>query len=157
MASKMEVILRQEVPNLGYPGDVVMVKPGYARNYLIPNNIALIANNSNRRMMEENSKQAAHKIAQQREKANELKAKLEKASVKIAVRAGTSGRIFGSVTTLQIAQSLAAQGIEVDRRKIKVGDIKEVGEYDARIELHRDVVAEVKLNVVDSALEEEPK
>jgi large subunit ribosomal protein L9 len=144
----MEVILIQDVANLGYKNDIVKVKDGYGRNYLIPNKYAIIANDSNRKQLAENLKQQAKKLAQQLADAQALAEKLAATVINVAVKANEDGKIFGTVTTAQIAEALAAQGFEVDRRIISIEPVKELGEAVATARLHREVKAEIKLNVV---------
>lgn len=144
----MEVILVQDVPKLGYKGDVVNVRPGFARNYLLPNGYVLVANDANRKMVSENQRQAGRKIEQARNESQALATKLEATPVKVMARTGTSGKIFGSITTLQIAQALADSGFTIDRRKINLNEeIKNVGEYTATIDLHKDVKAKINILV----------
>lgn len=145
----MEVILKQDMPGLGYKYDTVKVKPGYGRNYLIPRGIAILANNSNRKMIDENIRQAAHKAEKLKSDALAIAEKIEALSIEIGAKTGESGKIFGAVTTLQISDALAAAGFDVDRRRITIiGDVKSVGEYEAKIELHKEVIAEIKFKVV---------
>jgi large subunit ribosomal protein L9 len=144
----MEVILIQDVANLGYKNDIVKVKDGYGRNYLIPNKYAIIANDSNRKQLAENLKQQAKKLAQQLADAQALAEKLAALTLQVAVKANEDGKIFGTVTTAQIAEALEAQGITVDKRVITVEPVKELGEAVAAARLHREVKAEIKLNVV---------
>jgi len=144
----MEFILIQDVANLGYKNDIVKVKDGYGRNYLIPNKYAIIANDSNRKQLAENLKQQAKKLAQQLADAQALAEKLAATVINVAVKANEDGKIFGTVTTAQIAEALAAQGFEVDRRIISIEPVKELGEAVATARLHREVKAEIKLNVV---------
>ena len=144
----MEVILIQDVANLGYKNDIVKVKDGYGRNYLIPNKLAIIANDSNRKQLAENMKQQAQKMAQQLADAQALAEKLAATVINVAVKANEDGKIFGTVTTAQIAEALGAQGFEIDRKIITVEPVKELGEVIAYARLHREVKAEIKLNVV---------
>ena len=144
----MEVILIQDVANLGYKNDIVKVKDGYGRNYLIPNKYAIIANESNRKQLAENLKQQAHKLAKLLADAQELAAKLAETLVTLTVKANEDGKIFGTVTTTQISEALAAQGFEVDKKVITVEPVKELGEHVAIAKLHKEVKAEIKLNVV---------
>ena len=144
----MEVIVIQDVANLGYKNDIVKVKDGYGRNYLIPNKYAIIANDSNRKQLAENLKQQAKKLAQQLADAQALAEKLAALTLQVAVKANEDGKIFGTVTTAQIAEALEAQGITVDKRVITVEPVKELGEAVAAARLHREVKAEIKLNVV---------
>jgi large subunit ribosomal protein L9 len=145
----MEVILKQDMPGLGYKYDTVKVKAGYGRNFLIPRGIAILANNSNRKMIDENIRQAAHKAEKLKNDALAIAEKIEALSIQIGAKTGESGKIFGAVTTLQMAEALAAEGYDVDRRRISfVGDIKSVGDYEAAVELHKEVKAEIKFKVV---------
>ncbi len=144
----MQVILVQDVANLGYKNDIVKVKDGYGRNYLIPNKLAIIASDSNVKQLNENLKQQAKKMAQQLADAQALAEKLAATVINVAVKANEDGKIFGTVTTAQIADALAAQGFEIDKRIITVEPVKELGEVIANARLHREVKAEIKLNVV---------
>ena len=145
----MEVILREDLKGLGYKNDVVTVKPGYGRNYLIPRGIAILANASNRKMIEENVRQAAHKAEKALKDAKDMAAKMGEIVVEIKTKAGESGKIFGAVTALQVADALAAKGFEFDRKKISLPkNIKEVGEHTAVVDLHKEVHHEITLNVV---------
>lgn len=145
----MEVILKQDMPGLGYKYDTVKVKPGYGRNFLIPRGIAILANNSNRKMIDENIRQASHKAEKLKNDALAISEKIQALSIEIGAKTGESGKIFGAVTTLQIADALTAEGFDVDRRRISIiGDVKAVGEYDATVELHKEVVTEIKFKVV---------
>ncbi len=144
----MQVILVQDVANLGYKNDIVKVKDGYGRNYLIPNKLAIIANESNVKQLNENLKQQAKKMAQQLADAQALAEKLAATVINVAVKANEDGKIFGTVTTAQIADALAAQGFDIDRKIITIEPVKELGEAVATARLHREVKAEIKLNVV---------
>jgi large subunit ribosomal protein L9 len=144
----MQVILVQDVANLGYKNDIVKVKDGYGRNYLIPNKLAIIANESNVKQLNENLKQQAKKMAQQLADAQALAEKLAATVINVAVKANEDGKIFGTVTTAQIAEALSAQGFEIDRKVITIEPVKELGEAIATARLHREVKAEIKLNVV---------
>ena len=144
----MEVILIQDVANLGYKNDIVKVKDGYGRNYLIPNRLAVIANDSNLKQLQENMKQQAHKMAKILADAKELAEKLAATVVTVAVKANEDGKIFGPVTTAEIAEALEKQGLNVDKKVITVEAVKELGEHVAYARLHREVKAEIKLNVV---------
>lgn len=145
----MEVILTQDVPNLGYRGDVVKVKPGYARNYLIPQRMGVIASAANLKMAAENAKQGANKLNKIKADAQALAETLAKTTIEITVKTGTSGKIFGSITTLQIAQALKDKGFDIDRRKIHLNEeIKNTGEYKATIDLHKEVKATLDLNII---------
>lgn len=144
----MKVILKDYVKGLGDKNDIVEVKNGYGRNYLIPQGLAVIATESAIKVAEENVRQAAHKQEKIIADAQELAQKLEGMKISIPTKAGSNGKIFGSVTTIQIAQALADQGIEVDRRKISTSDIKTLGEYKATLSLHREISAEIELEIV---------
>ncbi|MBR6549593.1 MAG: 50S ribosomal protein L9 [Paludibacteraceae bacterium] len=144
----MEVILIQDVANLGYKNDIVKVKDGYGRNYLIPNRMAVIANDSNRKQLAENLKQQAHKMAKLLADAQALAEKLANTVITLSAKANEDGKIFGTITTAQVAEALAAQGIEVDKKVISIEPVKTLGEAVATAKLHREVKAEIKLNVV---------
>lgn len=146
----MEVILKQDVPNLGYTNEKISVKPGFARNYLIPQGIAILATGTNKKVLAEVLKQKAHKEAKIRNSAEDLAKGLENLVVKIGAKAAESGKIFGSVNTIQIAQALKDQfNFEIDRKKIHVDHehIKELGTYKAKIFLHKDVHVEITFEV----------
>lgn len=143
----MEVILIKDVEKLGYANDIVNVKPGYANNYLIPQGYAKAATASARKVLAENLKQRAHKDAKILADAQALAEKLANLPVVITVKA-EEGKIFGSVTSADIAEALAAKEITVDRKAISVDSIKTVGEYEATVKLHREVKATIKLSVV---------
>ena len=146
----MEVILKQDVPNLGYINEKVNVKPGYARNFLIPQGIAILATETNKKILAENLKQKAFKEDRVRNEAEELAAGLKDITVKIGAKAAESGKIFGSVNAIQIAQALKDQfKFDVDRKKIHVDGehIKELGTYKARIILHKEVQLEINFEV----------
>ena len=144
----MEVILIQDVANLGYKNDIIKVKDGYGRNYLIPNQLAIIANDSNRKQLAENLKQQAHKLAKQLADAKALAEKLAATVITLQVKANEDGKIFGSITTAQVAEALKAQGFDIDKKIITVENVKELGEALAVAKLHREVKAQIKLNVV---------
>lgn len=145
----MEVILREDVKGLGYKNDTVSVKPGYGRNFLIPKGIAIIGSESNKKMIAENIRQAAHKAEKIKQDAEDLKAKIGEIVLEIKTKAGETGRIFGAITALQISDALAAKGFEIDRRKITFPkNIKELGEYEVSLDLHKAVKHDVKINVV---------
>lgn len=144
----MEVILIQDVNNLGYKNDIVKVKDGYGRNYLIPNKLAIIANDSNRKQLAENLKQQAKKLAQQLADAQALAEKLAGMTIQLVAKANEDGKIFGTITTAQVSEALANAGIEIDKRVITIEPVKELGEAVAVAKLHREVKAEIKLNIV---------
>ena len=146
----MKIILKQDVKNLGYKDDVVTVKNGYGNNYLIPRGYAAIATEGNLKMLAENMKQASFKQDRIVKDATELSTKLEGKTFTIPTKAGTSGRIFGAVTPLQLAQAIkAAEGADVDRRKIVFEkDIKELGTYEATLNLHKTMSVKVTVEVI---------
>jgi len=146
----MEVILKQDVPNLGYTNDLVSVKPGYARNYLIPQGLAILATVPNKKILAETKKQQAFKAEKIRNEAESLGKKLSNLVVKIGAKAAESGKIFGSVNAIQIAQALKEQhNFEIDRKKIHVDHehIKELGTYTAKINLHKDLSVVITFEV----------
>lgn len=144
----MDIILKEDIKGLGYKNDTVTVKPGYARNYLIPQGFAIIANKANSKMIEENIRQAAHKAEKIKTDAQEIASKLEGVTLEIKTKAGESGRIFGAITALQVSDALKEKGFDIDRKKISLESIKEVGEHTAEIDLHKEVKTEVKVSVV---------
>ncbi|MBR6017213.1 MAG: 50S ribosomal protein L9 [Paludibacteraceae bacterium] len=145
----MEVILIQDLANLGFKNDIVKVKDGYGRNYLLPQKIAIIANEHNRKQLAENLKQQAHKQAKLLADAQALEAKLQETVIELKVKANEDGKIFGAVTTAAIAAALEAQEILIDKKVITIPEpIKECGEHMAQARLHREVKADIKLNVV---------
>lgn len=144
----MKIILTQDVKNLGHKDDVVVVKDGYGRNYLIPKGMAKLATDGAMKMLAEDTRQRAFKVEKLRKNAEQISAKLNGASVTVKTKAGASGKIFGSVTGLQIANVLKEQGYDVDRRKIAVDDIKNLGTYTADINLIKDITASITVEVV---------
>ena len=145
----MEIILKQDIQGLGYKNDVVKVKAGYGRNFLIPNGSAMIANESNKRMTSENTRQAAHKAAKVKQDAEALSAKIGELTIEIGTKAGESGKIFGAVTALQIADVLKAKGFDIDRKKVILKESpKELGTYKVTLDLHKEVKHEIAVNVV---------
>lgn len=145
----MEIILLQDVQNLGYKDDVVKVKNGYGRNYLIPQGKAILATPSAKKQLEENLKQRAHKLAKIKADAEEMAAKLNGVSLQIGAKTSATGTIFGSVNNIQIAEALAKKGFDVDRKIIFINDnVKELGSYKATIKLHKEVSAEINFEVV---------
>ena len=145
----MEVILKQDVTGLGYKNDTIKVKAGYGNNYLIPNGFALIANDSNKRLIAENVRQASHKAAKVKQDAEALAAKVGDLVIEIGTKAGESGKIFGAVTALQIADVLKAKGFDIDRKKVHLKEIpKQIGTYTATLDLHKEVKHEIQIKVV---------
>ena len=145
----MEVILREDVVNLGYKDDIVNVKKGYARNYLIPQGKAIIATESSKKVLAENLKQRAHKLEQIKATALALAEKMEGVSLTIGAKTSSTGTIFGSVTNIQIADALKEKGFDVERKSIVIKDaVKEVGNYVAVAKLHKEVSVEIPFEVV---------
>ena len=145
----MEVILIQDLANLGFKNDIVKVKDGSGRNYLLPQRIAIIANEVNRKQLAENLRQQEHKQAKLLADAQALEAKLQETVIELKVKANEDGKIFGAVTTAAIADALAAVEINIDKKVITIPEpIKELGEHLAQARLHREVKADIKLNVV---------
>ncbi|MGH7539696.1 MAG: 50S ribosomal protein L9 [Gemmatimonadota bacterium] len=144
-----DVILRRDVENLGEAGELVSVKPGYARNYLIPQGLALPATDGNCRRFEEEARQAARSATREKEMAEGLAGELEGRSLTFTVKAGEEGRLYGSVTAGDIADALLAEGVSVDRRLIQLDEpIKELGAYRVAVRLHAEVKPEIKVWVV---------
>ncbi|NDV66954.1 50S ribosomal protein L9 [Bacteroides sp. 224] len=145
----MEIILKEDILNLGYKNDIVTVKSGYGRNYLIPTGKAIIASPSAKKMLAEELKQRAHKLEKIKKDAEELAAKLEGVSLTIATKVSSTGTIFGSVGSLQIADELIKKGFSIDRKIIVVKDsVKEVGAYKAIVKLHKEVSVEIPFEVI---------
>ena len=145
----MEVILKQDVDGLGYKNDIVKVRAGYGNNYLMPNGLALIANDSNKRLIKENIRQAAHKAAKEKQDAEAVAAKIGDLTIEVGAKAGESGKIFGAVTALQIADALKAKGFDIDRKKVHLKEApKQIGTYSVNLDLHKEVKHEIKVKVV---------
>ena len=145
----MEVILKQDVTGLGSKNDVVKVKAGYGNNYLIPNGFALIANDSNKRLTAENVRQAAHKAAKIKQDAEAIAAKVGELTLELGAKAGETGKIFGAITALQIADALKAKGFDIDRKKVHLKESpKQLGTYNVTLDLHKEVKHEIKVKVV---------
>lgn len=145
----MEIILKTDISGLGYKNDVVEVKPGYGRNYLIPQGFAVLATSSNKKILAENIKQAAHKAEKILKDAQELATNIGDLVLEIGAKVGDSGKIFGRVTTIQLSDALKAKGYEIDRKKISIAtEVKNIGEYSAMIDLHKEVKHSVRFNVV---------
>jgi len=141
--------LKQDVTGLGYKNDTVKVKPGYGRNFLIPSGVAIIANESNKRLIAENVRQAAHKAAKVKQDAEALAARIGEITLEIGTKAGESGKIFGAVTAVQVADILKAKGFDVDRKKIHFKEQpKQLGSYTATLDLHKEVKHVITVNVV---------
>jgi len=148
----MEVILKKNVDKLGYKDEVVTVKDGYGRNFLIPKGYAVIATESAKKAHAEVMKQRGHKEAKVKEEAEALAAQLEGLEIKVAAKVGESGKIFGSVNTIGLADAIKALGVEVDRKSLSIvgeDSIKELGTYQAKANLHREVQKEFEFQVVE--------
>ena len=146
--AQVKVILREEVAGLGDAGDLVLVKPGHARNYLLPQGKALLATEARVRELEHHRRAIAEKVARERNQLEAEKDRIEQISLEVTAQAGGEGKLFGSVTAQQIADLLAAKGVAVDRRKIQLAEpIKEVGEHTVEIRLRSDLHARIRLNV----------
>lgn len=144
----MQIILKQDVEKVGYKNDIIDVRPGFANNYLIPQGYAISATESAKKVLAENLKQRAHKDAKILSDATAMAEKIAANTLSIAVKASEGGKIYGSVTASQIAEALAAKGVEIDRRNITVPAVKEIGTYVATVRLHKEVVATINFEVV---------
>ncbi len=146
----MEVILKKDVEHLGRKDDLVSVKPGYGRNYLVPQGFAVLVTPSLKKMHNETLKQRAHKNAKLKEEAESLVSKLQKSKLTIGTKVGEKGKIFGSIGTIQVAEAIEKAGFSIDRRDIKIKDepIKQIGVYKADVRFHKEVTATVEFEVV---------
>ena len=144
----MEIILKEDIIGLGYKNDIVNVKNGYGRNYLIPTGKAVIASPSAKKILAENLKQQAHKLQAILEAAQKAAAKLEGVSVSVEAKVSATGQLYGSVNAATVAEELAKKGIEVDRKQVVMKDIKMVGEYVATVVFHKEVKVEVPVTVI---------
>ena len=145
----MEIILKQDVNNLGQKDDIVKVKDGYARNYLIPRGLATTATESAKRILAENTKQRAHKEAKIKAEAETTAGKMKGVKLKIGAKTSTTGKIFGSVNTIMVSEALKAKGYDIDRKNIIIDEehIKEVGTYKAKLKLHKEVSVEIEFEI----------
>ncbi len=146
----MEIILLQDINNLGSKDDIVKVKDGYGRNYLIPQKMAIVANASSKKVLAENIRQRAHKEAKLKEEALALATQMEGKTVTIGAKTSSSGKIFGSVNTIQLAEAINALGFNIDRKQIRLAEdhIKEIGQFTAKIKLHKEVIVDFNFEVV---------
>ncbi len=146
----MEIILTQDVERLGSKDDIVTVKDGYARNFLIPQKKAVVATSTAKKVLAENIKQRAHKEAKLKEAALAIAEKLANKKLSIGAKTSSSGKIFGSVNTIQLAEAINKKGFEIERKQISLPEdsIKEVGTYKAKIKLHKEVIVELEFEVV---------
>jgi len=153
----MEVILKEDVANLGHRGDVVKVADGYGRNFLLPRKLAMQATEANKNVIEQMKAAAARRSATEKAQAQELVLKLEPVMLSFTRKSGENGQLFGSVTSADIAGDLATKGFDVDRRKIQLSEpLKGLGDYTVAIKLHREVTAHIKVQVLaDAAVAEE--
>jgi large subunit ribosomal protein L9 len=150
----MEVILKEDVVNLGHRGDVVKVAEGYGRNFLLPRKLAMQATAANKAVVEQMKSAAARRYATEKAQAEELAAKLTPVALDFTRKSGEAGHLFGSVTSADIATALEAKGFEIDRRKIQLDEpLKTVGDFNVAIKLYRDVTAQIKVTVVAEATE----
>jgi len=144
----MKIILKENLKNLGIQGDVVTVKDGYANNFLFPKGLAVMATASNIKILEENNRQGAKRREKLKEDALSMSENLKDLTITIATKAGANGKIFGSITPLQVSQALKTKGFEIDRRKIEIDDVKSLGTYQATVNLHREVTVNIAVEVV---------
>ena len=144
----MEIILLTDIANLGHKDDIVDVKQGYGRNYLIPQGYAILATPSARKVVAENLRQRAHKEAKLKAEAEVLAAQLAEIKLTIGAKTSSTGKIFGSVNSIMISESLKEKGFDIDRKKIMLKDVKEIGTYTALIKLHREVKVDVEFEVI---------
>jgi len=146
----MEIILTQDIANLGYKDELIKVKDGYARNYLIPKGFAINATASAKKVHEEILRQRSHKEEKIKNEASEIAKKLENVSLTIGAKTSSKGKIFGSVNTIQLAEALKEKGFEIERKNITIKEdlIKEVGKYTAKIRLHKEVIVDIPFEIV---------
>lgn len=153
----MEIILKEDIIGLGYKNDIVNVKKGYGRNYLIPNGKAVIASESAKKVLAEDMKQQAHKLAALKAEAEKKAVALENVALEISAKVSASGVTYGSVTAATVAEELAKKGFDIDRKIVTMRDIKKVGDYEAVIHFHKEVEVKVPVKVVaENAQNEEP-
>ncbi len=148
----MELILKSDVPNLGFKDDLVSVKNGYGRNYLIPQGLAVLATPSSKKVLAENIKQREFKEKKEIDEANKLAKKLAKLEIKIGAKSGTGGKLFGSISNSDLNSKLSNSGFDFDKKIIKIqgGTVKRLGNYNATLRLHRNVIHELSFEVVKS-------
>jgi len=148
----MELILKNDVPNLGFKDDIISVKNGYGRNFLIPKGLAILATSSARKVLAENIKQSEFKQKKIIDEATKISKKLDKLEIKISAKSGSGGKLFGSISNSDLNSELSNLGFEFDKKIIKVqgGNIKRLGAYTASIRLHRDVINEITFDVIKS-------
>lgn len=145
----MDIILKEDIIGLGYKDDIITVKDGYGRNYLIPQGKAIVATDSAKKVLSENLKQRAHKLAKIKEEAEGMAEKLQEVSLVVGAKTSSTGKIFGSVGNIQISEALNKEGYEIDRKLINIKDpVKEVGKYKATLKLHKEVSVDIAFEVV---------
>lgn len=144
----MQIILLTDIANLGHKDDIISVKPGYGRNYLIPQGFAILATEAAKKIVAENIKQRAHKEAKLKAEAEEIAAKLADVKLTVGAKTSSTGKIFGSVNNIMVSEALTAKGFNIDRKKIMLKEVKEIGTYTATIKLHREVKIDVEFEVV---------
>ena len=146
----MELILKQDVENLGFKDDVVTVKNGYGRNCLIPQGYAILATSSAKKVLAETLKQRAYKEAKLIKEATKISEKIKELDIKVSAKVGTGDKLFGSVNNINLAEEIAKSGIDIEKKFIKVtgGSVKRLGKYEASIRLHRDVIANINFEVI---------
>lgn len=144
----MQIILLTDIANLGHKDDTISVKPGYGRNYLIPQGHAILATEAAKKVVAENIRQRAHKEAKLKAEAEDLAAKLADVKLTVGAKTSTTGKIFGSVNNIMVSEALTAKGFNIDRKKIMLKEVKEIGTYTATIKLHREVKIDVEFEVV---------
>jgi large subunit ribosomal protein L9 len=149
----MELILKKDVDNLGFADDVVTVKNGYGRNYLIPQGYAVLATDSAKKVLAENLKQRAHKEEEAINQAKKDASKLDDLDLKMTAKAGTGDKLFGSISNADLSEALSEKGVEIDKKFISIfgGNIKRLGQYDAKIRFHREVVVDFTFEVIAEA------
>lgn len=144
----MEIILREDIQNVGHKDEVVEVKNGYGRNFLIPQGKAILATESAKKVHAENMRQRAHKEEKLRNEAEEVAAKLKEVEIKVGAKTSTTGKIFGSVTNIQLAESLKEKGYEIERKNITIkDDVKQVGKFNAKVKLYKDITTDIEFEV----------
>lgn len=147
----MDIILKEDIKGLGYKNDIISVKSGYGRNFLIPSGKAIVGSDQNKKIVAENVKQASHKAAKLKDDAQAIAKKVEDLTLKIPTKVGDNGKLFGTITQLQLADLMKENGLEIDRRDINMGSkdkIKELGSYTATLDLHKEVKATLTFEVV---------
>ena len=147
----MDVLLKRKVESLGDENEIVSVKNGYGRNYLIPNGIAILATESIKKMHAENQKQRAHKEVKIKEEAEKLAKSIKSATIKVAAKVGEKGKIFGSITNIQLADALKDAGFDLDRKNINIleKNIKSIGKYNAEVKIHKEITVSIEFEVAE--------